>query len=403
MIPLTEDVDVLIIGAGVIGIAIGISLLELKPDIKVTILEKEMRVGLHASGRNSGVLHAGFYYSPDSLKARYCRIGNLELRKVAKKHGIRVQEVGKVVVSQNNEENLRLDVLFKRGIENGVDLELKDSRDLIKFEPLAQTHDKFIWSPTTAVSDPHYILEALLADYIKLGGKIEFNSRARIIESNQEIHVLPSKFAAKHIVNCAGAYAEKISHSVGVGLEYSMLPIMGVYRQAHQNSLKLRRLVYPVPNSVNPFLGVHVTLTTDDNIKIGPTAIPIIGKEQYSPLASFSPNETYHAGKSLYALLMKDVKGTTQHIKMEFPKIFEKYLIKKSSELVPALSQIKKWEKKPPGIRAQLVNLSTGEFELDFVVKNYKNSTHILNAVSPGWTCALPFGRDIARDVLTRM
>ena len=165
--------DVLIIGGGIIGLSIGIALLESKPSLKVIIAEKEKGLGFHASGRNSGVLHAGFYYSPNSLKAKFCREGNNELRKVAKKHGIPVRDVGKVVVARNADENVRLETLFERGVKNGVDIELKLAEELKTFEPLAVTCERFLWSPTTGVSDPKAINEALLKDFISLGGKID--------------------------------------------------------------------------------------------------------------------------------------------------------------------------------------------------------------------------------------
>ena len=133
--------DFLIIGGGVVGLSTGIAFLEANPSFRVVIAEKEPRLGLHASGRNSGVLHAGFYYSPDSLKAKFCRDGNQELRKLAKKYNIPVREVGKVVVARNNDENERLETLFNRGITNGVELEILDAAHLDKCEPLAITHE----------------------------------------------------------------------------------------------------------------------------------------------------------------------------------------------------------------------------------------------------------------------
>ena len=155
---MTSNCDVLILGAGIIGLSTGIALLESNPELKVIIAEKEKEIALHASGRNSGVLHAGFYYSAQSLKAKFCREGNVELRKLAKKYSIPVIEVGKVVVTRNRDELIPLHTLFKRGIANGVELELLDANQLSRYEPLASTHEKFLWSPTTAVSDPKQMI-----------------------------------------------------------------------------------------------------------------------------------------------------------------------------------------------------------------------------------------------------
>lgn len=171
--------DLLIIGAGVIGISIGIAYLEAFPGKKVVVADKEKTLGLHASGRNSGVLHSGFYYSPDSLKAKFCREGNLNLRALAQKYEVPIREVGKVVVSKNQDEDSRLEQLHRRGLANGVELELLDSSLLREYEPLARTNKRFLWSPTTSVSDPSMILNALQLEFLRVGGKIVAGKKNR--------------------------------------------------------------------------------------------------------------------------------------------------------------------------------------------------------------------------------
>ena len=385
--------DVLIIGGGVVGLSTGIAFLEANPSLKVIIAEKESRLGLHASGRNSGVLHAGFYYSPDSLKAKFCRDGNQELRKLAKRYNIPVREVGKVVVARNNDENERLETLFHRGITNCVELEILDAAHLNKFEPLAITHERFLWSPKTAISDPFAIIVALRKEFESLGGSICFETKVHLKEANEEIIDSAHQFDAKKIINTAGAQADRISRTVGVGNEYAMLPFMGVYRATEEKNLPLQRLVYPVPHPINPFLGVHFTLTLDNKVKIGPTAIPIAGREQYSFLSGWSGSDLAQSIKGMTSLIRGDAHDFGRIIKSEWPKIVEKLLVKESLELVPSVSNVKSWYRKPPGIRAQLVHLPSGKLEQDFVVREKLNSIHVLNAVSPGWTSAIPFGR----------
>ena len=348
---------------------------------------------MHASGRNSGVLHAGFYYSPDSLKAKFCRDGNLELRKVAKKHQIPVLNTGKVIVARNSEENKELDALYARGIKNGVDLEIKDLNELAKFEPLAKTHERFLWSPNTGVSDPSAFIAALAKDFIELGGVINFNSKLALTESNGEIRDASGIYDANYIINAAGAQADRISRSIGVGLDYAMLPFMGLYRATESKNLPLKTLVYPVPNKTNPFLGVHFTLTIDQKVKIGPTAIPVFGREQYSLFENWSFSDMAQSLKGIYSVMTGKEFKFISLSRSELPKFLGRKLVKESTELVPIAEFVPKWERKPPGIRAQLVHLPTKKLELDFVVRNHKNTTHILNAVSPGWTSAIPFGR----------
>jgi L-2-hydroxyglutarate oxidase len=394
----TTRCDVLILGAGAVGLSTGIALLQERPQLKVVIAEKEINLGFHASGRNSGVLHAGFYYSPDSLKAKFCREGNTELRLLASKYNIEVRNVGKVVVARNQEELSRLATLYQRGIANGVNLELLKESELKKLEPLAVTHEEFLWSPTTGVSDPKAIIQAMRQEFLKLGGQIAFNKRITLNFRNNEVFDSTNSYVSKFFINAAGAQADRISRSIGVGVEYAMIPFMGVYRATDEKNLPLQRLVYPVPHPVNPFLGVHFTLTIDHKVKIGPTAIPILGREQYSILKGLSLEDFTQTLTGMVSLIRGRAHNFGSIMKTEWPKVFQSFLIEESTGLVPTAKLVQEWHRKPPGIRAQLVDLREGKLEQDFVVQNYANSTHILNAVSPGWTSSLPFGRWIARE-----
>jgi len=395
---MSKKCDVLIVGAGAIGLSMGIALLQSQPKLKVVIAEKEKDIALHASGRNSGVIHAGFYYSPDSLKAKFCREGNLELRKLAKKYAIPVKNVGKVVVTQNDDEDARLKALYERGVKNGVDLEIHPAEKLKDFEPLAITHKQFMWSPNTGISDPMAIAIAMRDELYSLGGKIEFNSKIKLQESQGEVFDSTNEFDFKHLINAAGAQADRISRSVGVGSDYAMVPFMGVYRATSSQNLPLQRLVYPVPHPINPFLGVHFTLTLGGKVKIGPTAIPIGGREQYSFTQGWSGPDITQALVGIKSLISGDSHDFGLILKTEWPKLIQKLLVKESTKLVPTASSVKAWQRNPPGIRAQLVHLPTGKLEQDFVVKSQLNSTHLLNVVSPGWTSCIPFANYVVNN-----
>lgn len=391
--------DYLILGSGAIGLAIGIALLNSKPSLKVRILDKEKKAGLHASGRNSGVLHAGFYYSPDSLKAKFCKDGNRELRLLATRHEVMVKNVGKIIVTKNDDEVIRLEELFQRGLRNGVELELHDEKDLNKFEPLARTTSKFLWSPTTAISSPVEIIKALVQEFLTLGGEIEFSKKIDLLESDGEVREKTGLYKADYFINATGAYSDVISKNLGLAQEYSMIPFMGLYRSVDHKFLPIRTLVYPVPHSINPFLGVHFTLTIDGKVKIGPSAIPIFGREQYSPFSGWNIADFANIMKGVGALAKGNAHSLKGMISTEFPNLFTSHLVKESGNLVPDAQKVKGWEKKPPGIRAQLVHLPTGQLEQDFKVLTHLNSTHVLNAVSPGWTSALPFARYIIEQL----
>lgn len=395
-----ENYDYVIIGAGIIGISLGIELLTQKPTKKILIIDKETRPGVHASGRNSGVLHAGFYYSPDSLKAKFCKQGNLELKKFCNTNNLEVKETGKVVVCQDKNDVTRLMSLFERGIANGVEIELLESKELTRIEPAAQTVDKFIWSPTTAVGDPKEIIKKLAEKFTKMGGLFRFNSRVKLINKNNEVLIEGNGYilSATSIINSAGAYASELAKQVGVGQEYVCLPFLGAYRKSEFVAGNPKRLVYPVPNPINPFLGVHTTNTLSDEIKIGPTAFPVIGKEQYKFLDGFNAKELRDFYLATKTLLKSDSVNILGLAKSEGIKLFKRPLIKKAKRLTNALDLNQKWKNYPAGIRAQIVNLDTKVIEMDYIVKSDKNAVHILNAVSPGWTSSIPFSRWIVEN-----
>ena len=397
---INKDYDHIIIGAGIIGISLGLALLELNPSRKVLIIDKENKPGVHASGRNSGVLHAGFYYSPDSLKAKFCRLGNLELRKFCKENNLRILETGKVVVCQDKQDVLRLEELYRRGVENGVDIELLSFQELNRIEPAAQTIDKFIWSPTTAVGSPKDVIKKLSEKFIKSGGKFLFNQKVKLIKNNNEILIQTksANYFAKAIINSAGAYAAELAKQVNVGREYVCMPFLGAYKKTNLLSQNPKRLVYPVPNPVNPFLGVHTTITLNNELKIGPTAFPVIGKEQYKALDGFSFKDLVEFLSSSKALLRSNSVNLLGLAQEEVLKLFTKPLLKRTQKLSDSLQINKNWVKHPSGIRAQIINTKTKTIEMDYIVESDKNVVHILNAVSPGWTSSLPFARWVVEN-----
>jgi len=391
--------EYLIIGGGIVGLSIGLEILTKYPKSQVLLVDKENLTGQHASGRNSGVLHAGFYYSPDSLKAKFCLQGNRELKELIASESIEINNCGKVVVAKDDEDLIRLENLYNRGIANGVELELLEAQELKNIEPLARTYKRFLWSPLTAVSDPIKVTNAIEKRYLALGGQILTNSIAQMTDSG-ELLINGKRIDSEIIINSAGSGAIHLAHKAGVGNEYSQLPVLGLYKVTSNSNLPLSRLVYPVPNPKNPFLGVHFTITVDGLVKIGPTAIPILGREQYSVQDLPRMQDILSSFSSLFAMFKDSPSGLFRLASTELPKISLKKLTDSGSLLVPAASSNINWQSKRPGIRAQLVNLETGKFEMDYVVRKHRNQIHILNAVSPGWTSALPFSRWIISEFL---
>lgn len=396
-----KKIDVAVAGSGIVGMAIARGLLELDSTLRITIYEKEGDFGTHASARNSGVLHAGFYYSPESLKARYCREGREELTKVISKYDIPIMKVGKVVLSQNHEEESRLETLLQRGILNGVELERYPASELQFFEPLARTHGSFLWSPHTSISDPLLVNLALRQELQASG--VQFISNSRVDVNNRVWTVNDEIMNARYLINAGGAWALDLAQRVGSGLNYRTMPFLGMYRQTSISNLPIRTLIYPVPHPINPFLGVHFTLTMDGHVKIGPSALPVIGKSQYQLTARVTRSEIQTFGKNLVSLGKGSKHDLYEMMKYEIPKLSTLNLVRASSKLVPSAMKVKAWTRKRPGIRGQLIDSRSGELVQDFLVEHSENSTHILNAVSPGWTAGIPFGRSIAQSVLEHL
>ena len=395
--------DVLIIGAGVVGLGIGVALLRSNPSLKVSILESEPKLALHGSGRNSGVLHAGFYYSPDSLKAQLTRRGNELLRQLCHDENVSVRECGKVVVTKNSDENRRLIDLHARAISNGVEVELIDSAELAQLEPLAKTHEMALWSPNTAVASPTEVTEMMARVFSRVGGEVLFNHQAERIIDNKVILKDRVAITSRHVVNAAGLYADRIAHTAGVGTRYTILPFKGLYLYGNNQAPLLSRHVYPVPDPRNPFLGVHLTVTVDGKTKIGPTAIPAFSRLNYSKFGNIRPDELWSIVTTLPKFLLSKHHDGIGLIQSEIPKYLRRVIVKKASELVPSVQpdQFVTWGKS--GIRAQLFNLEEKRLEMDFVVESAVNQTHVLNAVSPAWTGSLSFGEYVAEKVIEQL
>lgn len=385
----------LIVGSGVIGLSIGIALLKLNSKLEVTILEKESNLGFHASGRNSGVIHAGFYYSPDSLKAKFCREGNLALTNLIVRNNLDYKRTGKVVVVQNSNQVSELVELARRGTENGVALELLEGADLPKFEPMARTTSAFLWSPSTSVADPSQVIKVMAAEFENLGGKLHFNQEVTEIRK-KSIIVNSRTLDGSLIINCAGTHALRLAHNMGIATEFAQLPFMGLYRYTENTALPLRTLVYPVPDKNYPFLGVHFTVAVDGKIKIGPSAIPILGSEQYQFSKGVDLIDLKQSLTSLRSLAINNFYQSWNLARTELPNLKTKALIEKAAALVPESRNVKSWKRYRPGIRAQLVEKKNGMLVQDFKIAKEGSVIHVLNSVSPGWTSSLSFGSWIA-------
>lgn len=393
--------DILIAGGGIVGVSIAKELSGRYPDLNITLIEKEATVACHASGRNSGVLHAGFYYSPDSLKARFTVEGNRLLTDYCLKHNLTINRCGKIVVAKDEKELEGIFELKRRGDKNGVELEIVDEKTLEKLEPNARTFDKALYSPTTSVVNPAEVVEHISWN-LKGNVKILLNEKFIKRDDPVTIRTNSQKIKFRHFINSAGLYADKIAHQFCIGQKYTLIPFKGLYLEYKDKNL-LRKHIYPVPNLKNPFLGVHFTITAAGKIKIGPTAIPAFWRENYRGLSNFSLKEFFEVLFYETRLFITNAFNFRGLAFEEMKKYYRNYFIQQAVHLVKTIDTNQFGSYLNPGIRAQLLDTETLKLVMDFVVEHGENSTHILNAVSPAFTSAFSFSKFIVDEVEKKM
>lgn len=382
--------DFVVIGGGVVGISIARELRLRHPDASVVVLEKESDLAAHASGRNSGVIHAGFYYSPESLKARLTADGNRMLREYCSLHGVPVRNTGKLVLATTDQEVASLRELLRRGEANGVRLEHVPHERIYEIEPRAAHALEAIWSPDTAVSDPAAVVRTMASELRSMGGQIEVGCAVQDVRDNQVV-TSRGTISAGFVVNAAGLYADKIASMYGMCDDYVMLPFKGLYWYAPTLANQYQTLIYPVPDSRNPFLGVHLTVTVDGSVKVGPTAIPGLWRENYKGLRGFSATEMVEVLANYPRFLRSPHHDVKSLIATEVPKMIRRRLVSEIRHLLPSIDVDAFTTRGKTGVRAQLLHKDSGRLEMDFVIRGDEKSAHILNAVSPAWTSSLSF------------
>ncbi len=400
---MTEQSDYLIIGAGIIGLAIARELRSRYPKAAITIIEKEPDVAYHSSGRNSGVLHAGFYYSADSLKAKFTRDGNFAMKDFCREKGLKLNECQKVVVAKDESELEPLYELDRRGKRNGVDVKIIDEQELKEIDPNAKTFKFALYSPNTATVDPTELNKAVRDELLASGVKMVFGQGYRKkIDGNTIETTAGNTFTAKKLINTAGLYADKIARDFGYSAHYTIIPFKGIYLKYTKKDKPIKTNIYPVPNLKNPFLGVHYTITVDGTIKIGPTSIPAFWRENYKGMDNFKGGELANILGWESKLFFSNAFGFRSLAFDEMKKYNKSYFVDLATSMVHSIdkSGFTEWSK--PGIRAQLLNTKTYELVMDFVVEGDNTTVHVLNAVSPAFTCSFPFAKWVVDNYIEK-
>lgn len=381
------------------GMAVADALLDRYPRARVVVLEKEDQLGFHASGRNSGVIHAGFYYSPETLKARLTRRGNVLLHAFCEEEGVGLNRCGKLVVAQGGRDLVALDELASRAAANGVPVELVDDLQARDIEPLARTYARALWSPTTSSADPAGVLSALAQRVRRRGGEVHTGTPV-LSATPKELVTRSGAIGVGHVVNCAGLQADRVAAQFGMCDDYVVLPFKGLYWHGTWPAGRLRRHVYPVPDPRNPFLGVHLTVTVDGRVKVGPTAIPSLWRESYGGLRRISARDVAEVVRVCPLLLRSRHHDIPGLLRSELPKMSRRIMLAQARRLVPSIRASDFTVLGRPGVRAQLFHLPSRRLEMDFVVRGDEHSTHVLNAVSPAWTSSLAVAEHVVTGVM---
>ena len=398
-----EQSDYLIIGAGIIGLAIARELRSRYPKAYITIIDKEPDVAYHSSGRNSGVLHAGFYYSADSLKAKFTRDGNFAMKEFCRQKGLKLNECEKVVVAKDESELEPLYELDRRGKRNGVDVKIITEAEMKEIDPNAKTFKFALYSPSTATVDPTELNKAVRDELLSQGVKFMFGEGyKRKIDGNTIETTGGKRLSANKVINTAGLYADKIARDFGFSQQYTIIPFKGIYLKYTKKDKPIKTNIYPVPNLKNPFLGVHYTITVDGTIKIGPTSIPAFWRENYKGMDNFKAGEMGNVLGWESRLFLSNAFGFRGLAFDEMKKYNKSYFVNLATSMVHHIdrSGFTEWSK--PGIRAQLLNTKTLELVMDFVVEGDSTTIHVLNAVSPAFTCSFPFAKWVVENYIDK-
>ena len=395
---MAKNVDFLIIGGGIVGINTAHLLKEKHPNSNVIVLEKEESIAYHSSGRNSGVLHAGFYYTADSLKAKFTMKGNQFMRDYCDEYKIRIRKCGKLVVTTSETDITQLEELFSRAQKNHVTVERIPEEDIKRIEPRAKTLSHALYSPNTCSVDPVELTTSMKRAAEEIG--VIFRHSEYFVNQNKNITITNlDTYDAGYIINAAGLQADQIALQFGFSQNHRILPFKGLYIYSDEPSFSFQTHIYPVPNIKNPFLGVHFTVTVDGKVKIGPTAIPALWREQYRGLDRFKFNELYEILFRQFSLALHSNFDFKSLAIEEIKKYSKKYMVDCAAKLAEGIRYENYKTYGKPGMRAQLIDIKKKKLEMDFLIEGDSKSLHILNAVSPGFTCARPFAEYILGEV----
>lgn len=394
--------DYVIIGGGIVGLSTAWQLQARYPEKKVLLIEKESSYARHQTGHNSGVIHAGVYYAPGSLKAQFCKEGVAATMAFCDKHGIKYEQCGKLLVATNDLEFERMKALYERCQQNELTVEWLDADALKAREPnIVGVGALFV--PTTGIVSYTEVCHKMAEEFLALGGTVKLSHVVTAIEETADsvtVHTLHEgqavAFSADFLIACAGLFADRVAKMMDIDIDFQIVPYRGEYYQlpAKHNQI-VNHLIYPIPDPDLPFLGVHLTRMIDGSVTVGPNAVQGFKREGYGRV-NFSWADTWQmlCFSGFWRVTMKHFGSG---IKETLDSWFKSGYLKRVQKYCPSvtLSDLKPY---PAGIRAQAV-LADGTLVHDFLFAKSQRSLHVCNAPSPAATSAIPIGRYICEKV----
>ncbi|MDR5901902.1 L-2-hydroxyglutarate oxidase [Halomonas icarae] len=392
--------DFIIIGGGILGMSTAMQLKQAYPDRRMLLLEKEAGPARHQTGHNSGVIHAGVYYTPGSLKARFCLEGNRATRAFCDEHGIAYDTCGKLLVATSDLEMQRMEALWERTAANGLEREWLSAEALAEREPNI-TGLGGIFVPSSGIVDYAEVTRAMAAEFERMGGEIRYNAEVTGLEErSREVVVASSagEFTGRYLVTCSGLMADRVVRMLGQDPGFTICPFRGeYYRLPEKHNRIVNHLIYPIPDPSMPFLGVHLTRMIDGSVTVGPNAVLAFKREGYRR-RDISPRDLAQmfTNPGILKVLGKNLRPGLVEMKNSLHKRGYLELVRK---YCPELT-VEDLEPYPAGVRAQAVSRD-GKLVDDFLFVNTRRTLNVGNAPSPAATSALPIGSHIVDQVKT--
>jgi L-2-hydroxyglutarate oxidase len=387
-----------VIGAGIVGLATAHRLTLDHPAAEVTVLEKEQQVGAHQTGHNSGVIHAGVYYAPGSLKARLCRAGSQSMVDFCAVHGIPVKVCGKLIVATEEGELPRLHALYERALANGLPVRMITPAQAREYEPevscVAALH-----VASTGIVDFGAVCAVLAGLVEKAGGQVRLGTRVTGLRQHggrQVVQTTAGDVVADAVVNCAGLHADRVARMAGIDPPARIVPFRGEYLQLRADRRHLvRGLIYPVPDPRFPFLGVHLTRMIDGSVHAGPNAVLALAREGYRWGRVKPADIADFAGyPGLWRLARRHYRYGFGEVRRSLSK---RRFAASLARLVPSIT-VADLEPCGAGVRAQAIR-PNGDLVDDFLIVNRDRQVHVLNAPSPAATSSLEIAKHIVAQL----